>query len=262
MSLSVENLSFSYGCAEVLRDISFSAAGGELLSVLGCNGAGKSTLFKCILGLLGGYSGRILADGRDIKTLSMRQLASKTAYIPQLHYPSFNYSVFDMVLMGTAHRVSPMASPGEAERKRTRGALEQLGIEGLSERGYNHLSGGEQQLVLIARALAQEARTLILDEPTASLDFGNRIRVLEKIRELASGGYTVIQSTHDPENAFMYSDRVLAIKSGRVIAGGTPCEILTSDLMRELYGVEVEVRSLDGDKIRICIPKNWRNNHV
>ena len=220
MSLAVQNLKFAYGRHEVLKGISFTANEGELLSVLGCNGAGKSTLFKCMLGLLDGYSGSILADGQDVKTLSLRRLAKKTAYIPQLHYPAFNYSVFDMVLMGTAHRVSAMASPGEAEKDKTRAALLQMGIEGLSERSYNHLSGGEQQLVLIARALAQEARILILDEPTASLDFGNRIRVLAKIRELAGKGYTVIQSTHDPENAFMYSDRVLAVKDGRVIAEG------------------------------------------
>ncbi len=258
MSLTVENLKFAYGRQEVLKGISFTASEGELLSVLGCNGAGKSTLFKCMLGLLEGYSGRILADGQDIKTLSLRKLARKTAYIPQLHYPAFSYSVFDMVLMGTAHRVSPMASPGDKEKIRTHNALEQMGIAGLAERSYNHLSGGEQQLVLMARALAQEARILILDEPTASLDFGNRIRVLSKIRELVGNGYTVIQSTHDPENAFMYSDRVLAVKSGRVIAEGAPSEILTEELMRELYGVEVDVRSLDDDKIRICIPKNRR----
>lgn len=258
MSLSVENLRFAYGRQEVLKGISFTASEGELLSVLGCNGAGKSTLFKCMLGLLSNYSGRILADGQDIKNLSLRTLAKKTAYIPQLHYPAFNYSVFDMVLMGTAHRVSPMRAPDAEEKSRAWCAISQMGIEDLSERSYNHLSGGEQQLVLIARALAQETRILILDEPTASLDFGNRIRVLAKIKELAGKGYTVIQSTHDPENAFMYSDRVIALKDGRLIADGPPAEILTSELMKELYGVDVDVRSLDDDKIRVCIPINGR----
>ena len=261
MSFEVENLCFSYGIREVLSGISFVASAGEMLSVIGCNGAGKSTLFKCMLGLLDGYSGKIVVDGEDLKSLSLRRLASKTAYIPQLHYPSFNYSVFDMVLMGTAHRVSAMKSPGTEERERTTRALKQMGIEALADRNYGRISGGEQQLTLIARALAQEAQILILDEPTASLDFGNRIRVLTKVKELAESGYTIIQSTHEPENAFMFSDRVLALKDGKILAEGEPSLVLTSGLMRELYGVEVDIFSLDEDKIRVCVPKTGGKNN-
>lgn len=255
MSVEVKGLSFSYGARAVLHDVSFTARQGRLLSVLGPNGVGKSTLFRCILGLLKGYTGEILVDGADPKALSVRELARRVAYIPQSSYPAFSYSVHDMVLMGTQSRSSPFAPPGREGERLTAEALARLGIEDLAHRAYTRLSGGERQLVLIARALAQQSPILLMDEPTANLDYGNQMRVLSKVRALAQEGYAIIQSTHNPEQAYLFSHEILAMKGGSVLALGTPGEVLTAGLVRALYGVEVELESLRNDKMRVCIPK-------
>jgi iron complex transport system ATP-binding protein len=210
LTVTVSGLSFSYGERLILDDVCMTAGEGELLSVMGPNGVGKSTLFHCILGLLPGFTGRIEVSGRDVRQLGIRDMASMVAYIPQSHYPSFNFSVFDMVLMGTTNQISSISMPGNKQRELTEAALERLGITHLRDRGYTQISGGERQLVLIARALVQQTKVLILDEPTANLDFGNQIHVMTRIQALAREGYTIIQSTHNPEQTFMFSDRVLA----------------------------------------------------
>ena len=239
MSLVIENLSFRYGGREVLHEISFAAEVGELLAILGPNGVGKTTLFKCVMGLERPCAGRILADGTDLSALSPRARAHRVALIPQVHPLSFRYSVFDMVLMGTSHQLSSFAVPGERERAAARAALERVNVAHLSERPFDRLSGGEQQLVFVARALAQQARILLMDEPTASLDYGNRLRVLGAARDLARDGYTVLLSTHDPQHALWYADRAMALQDGRILALGAPREVVTADLLCRLYGRKI-----------------------
>ena len=256
MSIEVKNLSFSYADRQVLRNISFTARSGEFLSILGPNGAGKSTLFRCMLGLLSGYTGTVTVDGIDSRSFSVRETAKHIACIPQSSRPIFNYSVFDIVLMGRTSSLSAFRSPGREDREICRWALEKVGISQLALRCFHRLSGGEQQLVLIARALAQKAPVLMLDEPTSSLDFGNQLRALEQARALAREGDTVIQTTHHPEQSYMYSDRILALQDGRVLKEGTPAEVLTEDTIRSLYGVDVEVVRLFHDTARICIPSH------
>ena len=241
MSLTVENLSFSYGQHPVLRGVSFTAKAGELLAILGPNGVGKTTLFKCVMGLERRYAGKIAADGADLSALTPRQRAHRVAAIPQAHPLSFRYSAFDMVLMGTSHSLSPFAVPGEKERGLARDAMARVRIEHLSDRPFDHLSGGEQQLVFIARALAQQAHILLMDEPTASLDYGNRLLVLGVARDLAQEGYTVLLSTHDPQHALWFADRALALQDGRVLALGKPKEIITADLLEGLYGRKIDL---------------------
>lgn len=256
MSVEVRALGFAYEPGRpVLRDVSFTAKNGEFLSILGPNGVGKSTLFRCVLGLLRGWTGEIFIDGADASALSVGQMARRVAYIPQTGSSIFNYSVMDVVLMGTTSRVGAFSTPGRAERETAEWALEKAGISALSGRCFHHLSGGERQLVMISRALAQKAGVLMLDEPTASLDFGNQVMVLSQARALAAEGYTVIQTTHNPEQTYMFSDRILALKGGRVLVEGPPKDVLTGELMEALYGVETEVSSLHGDRVRVCTPR-------
>lgn len=254
MSIEVKDLCFAYGEREVLHGVSFKAEAGEFLSILGPNGVGKSTLFRCVLGLLRDYTGSITVEGRDAKSLSIREAAKLIAYIPQSSHPAFNYSVRDIVLMGTTSGLGTFSTPKKEDLRRVEEALEKIGISHLAERCFHRISGGERQLALIARALVQRAPVLMLDEPTASLDFGNQLLVLTQARELAREGYTVIQTTHNPEQSYMFSDRILALRGGEVLTEGRPKDVLTSDMMRQLYGVEVEVSSLFDDRARVCTP--------
>ena len=254
MSIEVKNLSFSYGDHPVLHDISFSVGKGEFLSILGPNGVGKSTLFRCVLGLLSGYTGTVCVDGVDARTFSPREAARHIAYIPQSSRSVFNYSVFNIILMGRTSGLGIFRTPGNKDKELCQWAMEKVGIAHLQDRCFHRLSGGEQQLVLIARALVQKAPILMLDEPTANLDFGNQLLVLEQAKSLAREGYTVIQTTHHPEQSYMYSDRILAIQKGRVLTEGTPKEVLTEETIRALYGVDVQIVSLYHDSARICIP--------
>ena len=237
MSIVVKNLTCSYGTRPVLRELSFSVEKGELLSVLGANGVGKSTLFRCLLGTLS-YEGSITVDGEELRRLSSGKRAKKIAYIPQNHRPTFGYSVLDTALMGTTRQISPFLSPGKDQVDQAREALRRVGADHLEGRSFERLSGGEQQLVLLARALAQQSEILIMDEPTASLDYGNQLRILSLAKELSQEGYTVIFSTHDPQHTLRFADHVLALSGGKVAAAGKTGEILTPELIRRLYRVE------------------------
>ena len=254
MNLTVNDLSYTYRGGHIaLQNVSFTARQGELLSVLGPNGAGKSTLFRCILGGLPDYGGTILLDGRDARTLDQRALAAHIAYIPQIHRPTFGYSVLDTALMGLTRQLSPFRSPSAAQEEQAMAALERMGVAQLARRSFSELSGGEQQLVLIARALCQQADILVMDEPTSSLDYGNQLRVLQRVAELAARGYTVILSTHDPQHALRFSQRVLALRDGQVAAFGDTREVLTESLLERLYGVDAAL--LDTEHGPVVVPK-------
>lgn len=254
MSVHVEHLGFSYGPHEVLRDISFDVEEGTLVNVLGPNGTGKSTLFRCILGLNRSYRGSIVVNGKDVSQLSIRERAREMAFIPQSHKPVYDYAVLDVVLMSSGAGSGAFFSPKQVHVDRAYEALERVGIGFLSDRPYTRISGGEQQLVLIARALAQNASTIIMDEPTSALDYGNTVRVLSTVRKLAEDGLTVIQSTHQPDQAFLYADKTLVLHEGNVLAYGPPKETISAGLISKIYGVDVEVTSLHDDKVRVCIP--------
>ena len=262
MTLTVKDLTYRYAktAAPVLQGISFTAESGDFLSVLGANGAGKSTLFRCLLGGLTDYTGAIELDGRDVRTLSRRETAEHIAYIPQIHRPTFGYSVLDTTLMGLTRQLSPFRSPTPEMEKHAMDALEQMGVAQLAERNFATLSGGEQQLVLIARALCQQSDILVMDEPTSSLDYGNQLRVLERVRLLAQQGYTVLLSTHDPQHALRFSQKVLALSGGQVAADGCTADVLTPELLRRLYGVEAVV--LDTPCGRVLLPGEGDFSHV
>lgn len=256
MSIEAKNITFAYGDHEVLKGVSFTIEQGQLVAILGPNGVGKSTLFRCMLGLMKNFGGDTLINGKSVKKMSAPELAREVAYIPQWHYPSFNFSVIDMVLMGTTSQVRNSSSPGKAQIETAEEALEKMNIAHLRNKGYTHISGGEQQLVLVARAMAQKARILIMDEPSSNLDFGNQFRIMSQIKSLTAEGYTIVESLHNPDQAYMYADRIIAMKGGQVIADGIPSETMDAALISKLYGVEVKVHSLRHDRIRICVPNS------
>ena len=254
MKLEIKNLTCFYGNKEVLHDINIKISNGEFVSILGKNGAGKSTLFKCVLKHIKDYTGEILVDGINTTELNASKLSSYIAYIPQNASPVYNYSVKDIVLMGTTAGYGFFRTPGEAEEQRALDALDKLGILAYRDRCFHHLSGGEKQLVLIARALAQNANILLFDEPTSALDFGNQVLVLNQMKILSKEGFTVIQTTHNPEQAYLFSDKIVALKDGTVLKFGTAAEIIEKGTLMELYGWNLDVESLKDDKYRICIP--------
>ena len=256
MSIEVKNLRFRYGARPVIGDVSFTAEKGELLAVLGPNGVGKSTLFRCLLGFLKPVGGEILVDGKELGAYSRRELAKKIAYIPQSHSPAFDHTVLDSVLMGMTAQLRVFEQPGQAQREKAVQMLRALGIEKLADRGCMKISGGERQLMLLARALVQDASMLIMDEPTANLDYGNSCRVMERVKKLGQTGYTIIFSTHDPNQAFSYATKVLALKDGGVMAVGAPEAVLTQAVLSRLYGIPVarcEMETAFGRKT-ICMP--------
>ena len=256
MSIEVKNLRFRYGARPVIGDVSFTAEKGELLAVLGPNGVGKSTLFRCLLGFLKPVGGEILVDGKELGAYSRRELAKKIAYIPQSHSPAFDHTVLDSVLMGMTAQLGVFEQPGQAQREKAMQMLRALGMEKLFDRGCMKISGGERQLMLLARALVQDASMLIMDEPTANLDYGNSCRVMERVKKLGQTGYTIIFSTHDPNQAFSYATKVLALKDGGVMAVGAPEAVLTEDVLSRLYGIPVarcEMETAFGRKT-ICMP--------
>lgn len=255
MGIKVDHISFSYGQNEILKDVSFEVADGEFVSVLGPNGVGKSTLFKCMLKLLTPKTGDVFVEGKSIKGMLPEEIASLIAYIPQNHGIAYNFSVMEMVLMGTTNQIGRFGTPRKEQMAVAENALDSLGILRLREKSFENLSGGEQQMVLIARAIAQQARIFVMDEPSANLDFGNRTLLMKTVKSLTKMGFTVIQSTHDPEQAYFYSNKVIALKAGRVVAFGRPWDVVNDEILSELYGVNVEVREVKPGVIS-CIPKD------
>ncbi|MBE7245466.1 MAG: ABC transporter ATP-binding protein, partial [Actinomycetospora chiangmaiensis] len=201
MLLQVQDLAFGYGGRIVGTDVAFGLDAGEVLCLLGPNGGGKTTLFKTLLGLLPARAGRVRLDGADLSRLSRRAVARTVAAVPQAHAAFFPFTVREVVVMGRASRIGPFSAPGPADEAAAEAALATLGIGHLADKVYTEISGGERQLALIARALSGAPRLLIMDEPTASLDFGNQARVLGQVRRLARAGIAVMFSTHDPGHA-------------------------------------------------------------
>lgn len=241
--LQVENISFSYRKRQVLSEVDFSVKSGCFCALLGPNGSGKTTLLKCINQILCQDSGSILLDGQAASSLERKDIARLVAMVPQQTHLVFGFNVIDLVVMGRSSNLGATGLPGRQDYNVAQAALEELEISHLTRRKFNELSGGERQLVLLARALCQDPRILLLDEPTSHLDFKNQFLILKKVRELTrERGLASVISIHDPNQAARYCDYVVMLKDGRILRQGSVQEVFQPISLAELYGMKVVVQ--------------------
>lgn len=251
--MQVIDARFSYdGQRNIFENINFSVEKGDVFCILGANGTGKTTLIKCLNGLIKLNSGRILLDNQDINSWNAAEVAKNIGHIPQIHNSTFPFSVLDVVLMGRSPHLDMFASPGEKDVKIAEKSLRTLKIEYMRDMPYTEISGGEQQLVFIARVLTQEPRVLILDEPTSHLDFGNQIRTLKIIEKLAKNGLSIIMSSHFPDHAFLSANKVALMKDKQFMDIGSPEKVITEENMEKVYGIKVKIADIEHRQA--CIP--------
>jgi len=251
--LEVNNLSFSYGAGNVLDDVSFHVRHGELCALFGPNGCGKTTLFKCCLRFLAFHQGTVFLNRRDVKSMRVEEMAMHVAYVPQQHLPPFPYLVKEIVLMGRTPHLSGVFGVGLKDKQKAFDALYRLKIDHLADRPYNQLSSGQRQLVLIARAIAQETRLVFLDEPTSALDFSNQVRIWRVMRALAQSGTTMLVCTHDPNHVAWFCDRAVVMGGGHVVVEGDPMQVMTHTLLDTIYGEICNV-GRTGD-VKLVLPR-------
>lgn len=237
--LEARDVHFRRGTRVILDDITIRLHSGEIVALLGANGAGKSTLFRILLGFLKPEHGEVRLNDELLAAFSRRALAQRIAYVPQAHIAPFPYKVHDVVLLGRLAETGIFRAPQVADHRVVEEVLERLAITHLAARPYTEISGGERQLTLIARALAQGASILVMDEPMTGLDYGYQVRLLQHLVDLANSGRTILMSTHNPEHAVQAATRIAVLRDGAIMADGPPTQIITPSLIRELYGVAV-----------------------
>jgi iron complex transport system ATP-binding protein len=249
--LSVSGLSFSYngGVGDAVHDLTLGIPGGVVTAILGPNGSGKTTLLRLLLGVLRPRRGTIRVAGRPQESYSRRELSQVVGLVPQDEHVPFDFSILEYVLLGRAPYLGPLATPAKEDTRLALEALRAAGLEGMHDRPLPNLSGGERQLAVLARALAQQPRILLMDEPTAHLDLGNQGRLLEIVRELAAGGTTVVLTTHDPNLAAAVAGTAILMRSGRVLDAGPVASVLTAANLSATYDVPVRVLEVDGRRV-------------
>ncbi|MGD0916179.1 MAG: ABC transporter ATP-binding protein [Thermodesulfobacteriota bacterium] len=256
--VTIHNLAFSYDgdiTHAIFRDVTFSVGPGDIFCLLGPNGTGKSTLLKCVSNVLQGWQGSILFDEREISRMKPSDVAKGIGYVPQNQVSTFPFLVKDIVVMGRAPHLSVFSSPNKKDRTIAYGAMKTVGILSLSDRPCTTLSGGEWQLTLIARALAQEPRIMVLDEPTSHLDLGNQVKILRVVKELAETGLAIIMASHFPDHAFLVSSEVAILNRGHIEQKGIPEKVITDENLKDTYGVEVKVLYIgEGVNRKACFP--------
>lgn len=257
--LSVRDLSFFYRPDRViLKNISFDLESRDILCLLGPNGTGKTTLLRCLLSLNKMKNGNIELDGTNIKNYSINKRAQLMAYVPQATGMAFPYEAREIVLMGRVAHLATGGRPTKYDRKVADEAMDRLGILHKSRSLFSEMSGGEKQMLLVARALAQQARILVMDEPTANLDYSNQVKMLQVIKNLAEQGYSILMTSHFPDHAFLACNRVILMSEGIIMAQGLPDEIVTTDNLSRLYSTPVCVTTAtlhDHNMItKVCIP--------
>jgi len=249
----VENLKFSYGKKQILKGINFEINSSDIISILGPNGCGKTTLLKLILGFLKPSQGKIYFEGKDISKIKTKYFFQKVAYIPQIHDGAFGYLVKDVVLMGRMPYKSIFSNFNKEDKKITLEALEIMGIQHLKDEIYTTLSGGQRQLVLIARAIAQQADIFIMDEPVNGLDFGNQYKLLNKIKELSKKDLTFIKTSHYPDHVFFVSNEAIFLDQGKVLKKGDPKTIITEENIKKVYKIDSKIINVKNRDICLAI---------
>ena len=255
--IEIKNLSFGYDKSRlVLDNINLTFAPNTITSILGPNGSGKTTTLKLILGLMKPASGDIFIHGTNLNEIPLKERAKLMAYVPQKHNAVFDYKVIDVCAMGRAAYSGVFSSASHKDIDIAMESLEKMRIAHLSDKPYTQISGGEQQMVLIARALTQQAKILILDEPVTGLDYGNQIRLLKTLRDLANEGITCIKTTHYPEHALWTSGQAIFMKKGRVLVSGPTLDIINTENLKSIYDTEIVVlqRPIDENSVSTCIP--------
>lgn len=245
-ALEVRHLACGYHGSAVLDDVSFSLAPATALVLLGPNGVGKTTLFKTMLGFLPRLAGEVLVEGEEVRGWTRKRYARSVAYVPQTHDAAFGFTVREMVLMGRTPALDGFAAPKREDELIACAAIDELGLGDLADRDCTTLSGGERQMVLIARALAQQPRLLVMDEPCANLDLGNQVIVLDRIRALVEKGLAVVITSHDPNHAFLLDSDVVCVGRGEDVKSGPARAVLTAEALGRLYGIEVGVGEVTG----------------
>ncbi len=240
--LAARGLVLGHGGQALGTGFGLDLRAGEVACVLGTNGSGKTTLFRTLLGLIPPVAGQVALDGRPLRDWPRAALARRLAYVPQAHLPPFPWRVEEVVMMGRLARNGPFSGPSRADRGAVAQALAAMGLDGFAGADYARLSGGQRQMVLIARALAQEAALIVMDEPAASLDFANRARFLDRIKALAEvSGCGVVIATHEPDHAFALDARAIALRDGTVCGDGPARALLSDGFLSRLYGIPVAV---------------------
>ena len=261
MMLEARNLHFAYVADHpVLQGITLGVAPNTVAYLLGHNGCGKTTLLEILGGVRAPQRGEVMLDGQNVHALPSRRRAQRLGLVPQLHTPVFSYTVRELVLMGRTPYLKLLGTPGRADYEVTDEAIEQVGLAHLRHRAYTELSGGERQLAMIARGLAQQTDILLLDEPTAHLDPRNQRLVLETVVALAERSVSFVISSHNPNSALLYAHQVIVMKGGRVVADGTPAEVLTESTLSFAYDMPVEVIYAANGAARAVMPKRASAN--
>lgn len=248
--------SFSYdGKTDIFTHLNCEITTDNIFCILGPNGIGKSTLLNGIMALNPLTSGRAVLDGRDIKDYPPSELAKKIAYIPQTYHMVFPFKVLDLVLMGRTPHLSDMNKPSKHDYDRVMEAVCELGLEPFLERSCTQLSGGQLQLVMLARAIAQEADFLIMDEPTSHLDYGKQMETLRMMKVMNDRGVGVLFTSHTPDHAFLVCDKVAIMNHGTFERVGAPSEVVSAEVLSEIYNTDIEILSYGPDGGgRVCVP--------
>lgn len=255
--LKVENAKYSYSKGQtIFSDINFSLNKGDIFTILGPNGVGKSTLLNCLGNLLTLETGKIYVNGKEMHKIPINELAKEMGYIPQIHTPSFDYTVRDYIVMGRAPYMSMLKTPGKEEYDKVDEVMENLKISHMADKAYTRLSGGERQQIQIAKVLVQESKIILLDEPTNHLDYGNQIKVLKTLAGLSAKGITILMTTHMPDHAILLGGKVGILAPGGHMTIGNANEIITEEALNSIYNTDLHLIYIDKLKRNACVAGN------